>query len=260
MPTPPPRTLLQKIQDLGLSSWYDHIQKIKAIFLELYQSVFSSPRFFEAGTNITFTGTGTEEDPLIINAAGGGGSPQDLEQTLANGATASQGFTIDDTIGRAVHTGFGVVYSETNGTGSFNTRIAYDYITSVSIADNKQYSVLPIGFEYNNIATAKKAIITGNDITENVEFKLPDQSGVQTLATRQDTGKKGQDTVDPSSGSFQIPHGIGVEPAIITFSFSNQESIELREYSVTKDATNITFTYLNAPAETTLTVWWQAFE
>jgi hypothetical protein len=41
--------------------------------------------FIEAGTNVTITGSGTLDDPYVINATGGGGGSQTLQQVLGEG-------------------------------------------------------------------------------------------------------------------------------------------------------------------------------
>ena len=76
-------TLLQKIQNL---TWFNEVNKLKSILLDLFNSSWNLG-VIEAGTNITFSGDGTQASPLVINSSGGGS--QDLQSVLDEGYFAN---------------------------------------------------------------------------------------------------------------------------------------------------------------------------
>ena len=76
-------TTLDKIKKL---LYFNELIKLKEILTELYHSSWNLG-VIEAGTNITFSGDGTQASPLVINSSGGGGS-QDLQSVLDEGAVA----------------------------------------------------------------------------------------------------------------------------------------------------------------------------
>ena len=111
-------TLLEKIKNL---TWFNLVEKLKDILQGMYGSIGNF--FLQEGTNITITGVGSEVDPYIISASGGGGTP-DLELYSETGTRAgADGVAI---IGDYDDSGNGtkLIVNDANGGSSFSGYLA----------------------------------------------------------------------------------------------------------------------------------------
>jgi len=268
------KTLLEKITTL---LWWNHLPSIKEILLGLYYQGLAGKKFYEAGTNINFTGTGTEEDPILINASGsgggiasiqagtnisvnnadplnpiisatgGGGGSQDLQGVTDLGSTTTNPIIVGDP-----DSGTLVVITPDSGPAS-----------GIGIVDSGRSVNIgaPFGVQLQTRPESDGGVavnIKSDNVTTPYNAQLPGKTGEQTFAMISDTGNSGKQTINPSLGTITIPHGLGVDPAFISFNFDDTRSLEMRSYLVTTNATNIIITFDSPPLETTAIVWWSA--
>ena len=138
-------TTLDKIKKL---LYFNELIKLKEILTELYHSSWNLG-VIEAGTNITFSGDGTQASPLVINSSGGGTTPTLNEVTTVGNTTVN-------IIGaQAIVTGLG--------------------IQGVDISEDGV-------FVRTNISGVN-GIIKSDNVTGEKEYQLPNNSGTIALVS-----------------------------------------------------------------------------
>lgn len=99
---------------------------------------------------------------------------------------------------------------------------------------------------------------TSIDYTKNIINVQAADYGLSTVGFMSQNGGTATLTGNAATTVFTVAHGLFAAPKVVETRASNLAAANAPAYYTTADATNITFTFVSAPATGSLTYWWNA--
>jgi hypothetical protein len=190
--------------------------------------ITSIANLIDEGTGVTITGDGTEANPYVISATGGGGGVPTLDQVLTEGNTSDKSIILDEGAGgfrMAMDFGSTIISITENSSGNLGYLSESGMVTRN--ATNTIFGEYGKGYmQLKTTATSGIANIKGTNLTSNRNYELPNASG--TIALTSDIP-----TIDatPTDGSANAVSSNGVFDALA-----------LRKKVIVSDVTSATVT------------------